>query len=101
MPGQQSAPTYRLGREFNVAKKSATTFDYEGITTRYENVISPLQGVHQFDNAACALALLEVAEAAEISVTDEAVREGLVSTRWEGRLEVVGSESDDHGGRST
>jgi len=88
--GQQGAPTYRLGREFTVAKTSATAFDYEGITTRYENVISPLQGAHQFDNAACALALLEVAETATASLTEAAVREGLASTRWEGRLEVVG-----------
>jgi len=87
--GQQNAPTYRLGREFTVTKKSAMVFDYEGITTRYENVISPLQGTHQIDNAACALAVVEVAEAAKTPVAPEAVREGLASTRWEGRLEVV------------
>jgi dihydrofolate synthase/folylpolyglutamate synthase len=86
---QQGAPIYRLGGEFTVAKRSATAFDYEGITTRYENVTSPLLGTHQFDNAACALALLEVGEATKPSVAEKVVREGLASTRWEGRLEIV------------
>src|SRR6185436_19563140 len=40
-------------------------------------------------NAACALAMVEVLSRRGISVSDEAVRSGLHSVSWEGRLECV------------
>jgi dihydrofolate synthase/folylpolyglutamate synthase len=41
------------------------------------------------DNAACAIALLESAGHGGVSVDEAAVREGLRSVEWEGRLEVL------------
>jgi dihydrofolate synthase/folylpolyglutamate synthase len=46
-------------------------------------------GRHQLDNAACAIALLESAGLIGVSVGEVAVREGLRSVVWEGRLEVL------------
>jgi dihydrofolate synthase/folylpolyglutamate synthase len=48
-----------------------------------------LAGRHQWDNAACALALLEAAGRASIDTDDRAVRDGLGTVSWEGRLESI------------
>ena len=50
----------------------------------------PLLGRHQAANAAVALGVLEaLAEAGVARVSDEAIRTGLVATRWPGRLELL------------
>jgi dihydrofolate synthase/folylpolyglutamate synthase len=48
-----------------------------------------LEGRHQLDNAACALALLGAAVPQGITITDEAVRAGLGLVDWAGRLEII------------
>ncbi len=63
--------------------------DYHGRAWQYEALRVGLSGVHQLGNAACALAALEVVEAQGFHVPEEAVRRGLASVRWPGRLEVV------------
>jgi dihydrofolate synthase/folylpolyglutamate synthase len=46
-----------------------------------------LQGRHQADNAAVAVALLDQLDALGLAVADEAVRAGLADAAWPGRLE--------------
>lgn len=48
-----------------------------------------LAGRHQWDNAACALALLEAADHAGIQTSEAAARDGLRTVSWEGRLERI------------
>lgn len=86
---ERKAPMLRLNREFRTVGPSTNWFDYEGVSGRHKGLICPLAGRHQLDNAACALALLEVAAAEGILISEEAIRRGLRSVKWEGRLEIV------------
>jgi dihydrofolate synthase/folylpolyglutamate synthase len=86
---ERHAPMHRLNRDFRTVGSSTDWFDYEGITGRHEGLFCPLAGRHQLDNVACALALLEAAVAGGILISEEAIRRGLRSVKWEGRLEIV------------
>jgi dihydrofolate synthase/folylpolyglutamate synthase len=78
-----------LGRDFHTIGSTPERFSYSGPARRYDNLHCALEGVHQLDNAACALALLEVTGPNGIVVMEQAVREGLRRVCWEGRIEIV------------
>ena len=86
---ERQAPMCRLNQHFRTIGSSPSRFDYHGIANRYEELTCPLAGRHQLDNAACALALLEVAASNGVLISEPAVRQGLRSVTWEGRLEIV------------
>jgi dihydrofolate synthase/folylpolyglutamate synthase len=56
---------------------------------RLEHLATSLIGPHQYGNAALALAALELAGKRGFPVSEAAIREGLLNTRWPGRLERV------------
>jgi dihydrofolate synthase/folylpolyglutamate synthase len=87
---QRDAPCRSLGREFDIQGESTAQFSYRGISHSYADLRCPLAGRHQMDNAACALAMLEVAQERGIGISETSVRTGLQSVRWPGRLEVIG-----------
>ncbi|HSB45047.1 MAG TPA: folylpolyglutamate synthase/dihydrofolate synthase family protein [Nitrospira sp.] len=82
----------RLGREFRVRGWTPECFSFTGSTLQVDDLHCTLQGLHQIDNAACALALLESAASGGVAITEKAVREGLSNVRWEGRIEIVDRE---------
>ncbi len=86
----QAAPAYALGREFRCEGPSTTDCHYAGMAGQYDHLFCPLQGRFQLDNVACALALIELARERGLTVSEEAVRNGLQHVAWEGRLEIVG-----------
>jgi dihydrofolate synthase/folylpolyglutamate synthase len=45
--------------------------------------------MHQLDNTACALAVLELASNRGFPISEEAVQSGLRTVQWEGRLEII------------
>jgi dihydrofolate synthase/folylpolyglutamate synthase len=49
----------------------------------------PLLGKHQLDNAATAVLTIEALTKAGIQVSEEAVKQGLESVKWPGRIEVI------------
>jgi dihydrofolate synthase/folylpolyglutamate synthase len=53
-----------------------------------------LFGLHQRENAALALAILQVLQASGYSVSQEAIKKGLREARWPGRLEKIGERPD-------
>ena len=85
---ERGAPLSRLGREFAVAGMPER-FRFSGRTRRYDNLVCSLSGAHQVDNCACALSLIEAAGERGLDVGETAVREGLRTVQWPGRLEVV------------
>jgi dihydrofolate synthase/folylpolyglutamate synthase len=87
--GERGAPVIRLGHEFLVAGESTERLDYAGPRASYDDLSCALVGRHQLDNAACAIALLEQAAGQGVAVPESAVREGLRTVRWPGRLEAV------------
>ncbi len=85
---ERGAPLYRLTRDF-LTEGSSARFRYVGRAHSWDALGCPLDGRHQLDNAACALAMLEVASERGAPVAEPAVREGLRQVRWEGRLETA------------
>lgn len=85
----RGAPLMRLGLDFHTVGTGPEDFSYHGRSRRLDGLSCALVGRHQLDNAACAVALIEAAEGRGISVNEAAVRQGLQSVLWEGRLEVV------------
>jgi dihydrofolate synthase/folylpolyglutamate synthase len=86
---ERMAPLWSLGTEFAVEGDGPELFAYRGPAWGFEGLRCGLQGRHQLDNAACAIALLEAAGQSDVSIDEAAVRKGLRSVVWEGRLEVI------------
>ncbi len=84
-----SAPVFRLGRSFKVRRRPDGAFTYMGMDHTWRNLRSGLPGYHQVDNAALVLAACEVLGRSGVDLPEEAVRRGLMTNRWPGRLEVV------------
>lgn len=91
---EREAACVALGEDFDARGEAPEQFSYGGMRRRYDSLSCPLPGRHQMDNAACALAALELAEARGLAVGEEAVREGLRVVRWPGRLELVSRRPD-------
>lgn len=86
---ERRAPWYRWGVEFQAVGDSPRNFRYDGLAVSFRDLDCPLEGAHQLENAACALAALEMTSARGVPISEEDVRTGLRLVRWEGRLEVV------------
>ena len=86
---ERQAPVFRLNKDFRTEGEGPQQFSYRGLGMQYDGLTCALEGRHQLDNAACALALLGAAAPQGIAVTAEAVRAGLRTVNWAGRLEVV------------
>ncbi|MGH7261629.1 MAG: bifunctional folylpolyglutamate synthase/dihydrofolate synthase [Nitrospiraceae bacterium] len=86
---ERGAPLRRLARDFLTEGGSSVQFRYAGMEHSWDALDCPLDGRHQLDNTACALAMLEVASGRGVPIAEPAVREGLRQVRWEGRLETV------------
>jgi dihydrofolate synthase/folylpolyglutamate synthase len=78
-----------MNEDFCTEGETPQQFSYRGPGMHYDGLTCALEGSHQLDNAACALALLGAAASQGITVTVEAVRAGLRAVNWAGRLEVV------------
>jgi dihydrofolate synthase/folylpolyglutamate synthase len=87
-----NAPLFLRGRDFQARGKGKGRFDYQGLAGEYHDLRLNLVGRHQYGNAALALAVVELLNRAGIEVPETAVREGLLRTRWPGRLEPVAQD---------
>ncbi|NWF72164.1 MAG: bifunctional folylpolyglutamate synthase/dihydrofolate synthase [Nitrospirae bacterium] len=87
---ERQASVMRLDEDFRTEGETSGQFSYRSLNMQYDGLNCALEGRHQHDNAACALALLGAAASQGVTVTEEAVRAGLSLVDWAGRLEVVG-----------
>jgi dihydrofolate synthase/folylpolyglutamate synthase len=84
------APTYLKGRDFRCRQSREGQFSYFGRAHVWRHLIPGLQGRHQIENAALALAACEtLTGTGGVDISEEAIRNGLACSRWPGRLEVV------------
>jgi dihydrofolate synthase/folylpolyglutamate synthase len=86
---QKQARFFRLGHEIKIRKHNDGIFSFRGLNRRYDHLCSPLRGRHQIDNAALAVGAVALLAEHGFFVQEEAVRQGLRETRWEGRLEIL------------
>lgn len=85
---ERKAPLFLLGREFAAVRGSGASWDYRGIDDSHSlaGLQCRLKGGYQIGNAALALAALETISKT-LPVSGEAIRQGLLSVTWPGRLE--------------
>ena len=86
--GQLPPVSYRYRHEEH-------TEDYQRFTVwtparKYSGLEIPLRGRHQLENAAAALATLDILRERGVEWDEAALREGLRLVRWPARMEVVG-----------
>jgi dihydrofolate synthase/folylpolyglutamate synthase len=82
------SPAYFLGTAFSFLLKNERLFDYIGIKQNLSHLAVALRGRHQLANASLALTALELASE-HFPVPEDALRRGLETVRWPGRLEVM------------
>ena len=89
---EKGAELVRVGHEVTwhnpCLESDRQLFHVDGRLGSYELAI-PLLGKYQLDNAACAVAALELLEEQNPQITAESITKGLASVRWEGRLQVL------------
>ncbi|MCK9273705.1 MAG: bifunctional folylpolyglutamate synthase/dihydrofolate synthase [Syntrophales bacterium] len=85
----QHSCLYKNGRDFKVISKYKSSFSYYGIKNSYRNLNISLNGRHQIDNAALALASAELLKERGFYISDLALQTGIADARWDGRLELV------------
>ncbi len=79
---------YRWGKDFSVTPHDGRRFDYCGRERSWNRLNLSLRGEYQRHNAGVALASLETLHGV-LPVHEDAVRSGLRSVAWPGRLEVL------------
>jgi dihydrofolate synthase/folylpolyglutamate synthase len=81
------------GVEFGVESRTVAVggqmVNIQGIAGRYEDLLLPLHGAHQAENAAVAVAALEAFFGAEKPLDPEVLQEAFASVTSPGRLEVL------------
>jgi len=82
------APIYRAHREFRWEVDADQRLSFEGLGWSLRDVDVGLDGAHQRDNAAVAIAAL-AAVRADVPVDETALRRGLAGVLWPGRLQTV------------
>jgi dihydrofolate synthase/folylpolyglutamate synthase len=89
---QSAAPVWRLGHEIQVTSRSlgwdGHVMNVSGPGFHHADLRLPLIGDYQPTNAALAVAAAHVLD----DVDDEAVRDGLRSTSWPGRLQLISTQ---------
>jgi dihydrofolate synthase/folylpolyglutamate synthase len=94
---RQGAPVYRMPKDFSAERTSPgppQRFNYRGIDANFPDLTVSLLGRHQVGNACLAAAAVECAVRAGVRVPESALRSGLASAAWEGRLELLAREPD-------
>jgi len=95
---ERGSNLYLLERDFNYAGESNDDWCWQGKINSNETVIDRLQcsmrGAYQRENASLVIAALEVLKTNGYAVSENAIREGLSSVAWPGRLEYIVLDRD-------
>ncbi len=86
---EKDAPLFRLSEHFRVRRTGDNRFNYYGMDHVWRDVRPGLPGYYQVENAALTLAACEILIRNGLDLPEAAIREGLASVRWPGRLEVI------------
>ncbi len=94
---EKKSSLYLLGEQFQVTELSVSeneqSFRYEGLFRTIDDLKITLSGIHQQMNAAVAVMALEVLRQYNaLVIEDEVLAEGLRTTAWPGRMEMVQSQ---------
>jgi dihydrofolate synthase/folylpolyglutamate synthase len=85
-----NSPLYLLGRDFfgqRMEKVHQLSWNYSGMNQQYKELPLAMKGGYQVNNAALAMAALELLGPQGYTISEDHIRAGLAGTRWPGRLE--------------
>jgi dihydrofolate synthase / folylpolyglutamate synthase len=90
---ERNSSLYSVGKEIQpfmtFSDLEGNNFDYSGIFTQYKDLHIPLPGKYQVENASMAIAVAELLNNMNYIIDDKAIIEGLSSSKWPGRFEIV------------
>lgn len=82
---------YVLGQDFFVQAGHDEQMHYRGIHRRIPDLYLGLRGRFQYNNAALALAVLDLIQSS-FPVSENQIHQGLRTARWPGRLDIVAEQ---------
>jgi dihydrofolate synthase/folylpolyglutamate synthase len=82
----KAGPADLDGQNFSVRRLAGDESELDG------EYWTPLLGRHQLENATCAIAAMDILEQRGFKIPAEAVREGLRTVDWPGRMEILSRE---------
>lgn len=86
---EKNAALKLIGRDFRCIGASSGNFAYSGMKRRLKGLKLNLFGAHQINNAACALAAIEMLQDFGFQISESHIKNGLKKVLWPGRFEVV------------
>ena len=90
---EREAELVLVGRDIKLKELTANdeeeVFDVSALFGKYDNLHMKLLGFHQVVNAGVAIGVIEALRLSGVSVGKDAIRKGIESVRWPGRLEVL------------
>lgn len=90
---EANSPFYIYGKDFCAVEKefdeNGQVFDIYGINDNYHDVYIPLLGKHQQQNAANAVASIELLNLKGLQIDKASIYEGLKKVKWPGRMEIL------------
>lgn len=84
----RSSKVFRFGADLSVSSRNGK-ISYSGLSSSINGLGLSLTGAHQYKNAGCALAAIELLREKGMRIPQGAVKRGLRKADWPGRLEVV------------
>ncbi|MHC1727375.1 MAG: folylpolyglutamate synthase/dihydrofolate synthase family protein [Syntrophobacteraceae bacterium] len=87
----RAARLYRYKSDFRVRRNLDGSFKYKGLNRQWPSLSINLRGPHQVNNAALALAALELLEQKGlVDLDQQKVERAIQDVRWPARLEILG-----------
>jgi dihydrofolate synthase/folylpolyglutamate synthase len=84
---------FHVGEDTNFEKlrgdMKKQKFNYKGLYSSLDSLVTPLLGEHQIINASTAITAVETLGTYNITISEEAIRRGVMNVRWPARFEVV------------
>jgi len=90
----RKAPTVYQKPGIITKTDGAFRFDYKNENFEMTNLISSLAGRHQITNSALAISAVKILNQNGYRINKRQIRNGLKSTFWPGRFEIIRSKSD-------
>lgn len=96
--GELHSPLYRIGHEIKlhdngvVRDPPGELFNIQGRRAEYLQLKCPLLGVHQEENAALAIAIIECLQEQGWPISTADIHRGVSQVKWPGRIQIVQHE---------
>ena len=84
-----NAPIYKLQRKDYSISKDGRSISFNDGNLQFSNISPSLEGVHQLRNSALVMKAVSVLRQNGIYLTKKAIRQGLASTVWPARFQVI------------